>query len=111
MAAEKVAAVRDPGARMRRGVDPGLLAIGFLLLAGACTALTVDVARTAYGVKGDEATYVAMALSVAYDGDLVYESRDIARLHEVYQGGPSGIFLKRGGGVRDLRDRLYFGKA
>ena len=96
---------------MRRGVDPGLLAIGCLLLAAACTALTVDVARTAYGVKGDEATYVAMALSVAYDGDLVYESRDIARLHEVYEGGPSGIFLKRGGGVRDLPDRLYFGKA
>ena len=94
-----------------RGIDPGLLAIGFLLLAGACTALTVDVVRTGYGVKGDEATYVAMAFSVAYDGDLVYDSRDIARLHEVYEGGPSGIFLKRGGGAHDRYDRLYFGKA
>ena len=26
-----------------------------------------------YGVKSDEATYVAMALSVAHDGDLTYE--------------------------------------
>ena len=110
MVAERVTAVRDAGARPGRGADPGLLAIGFLLLAAACTALTVDVARTAYGVKGDEATYVAMALSVAYDGDLVYEPRDIARLHEVYEGGPSGIFLKRVG-VRDRDDRLYFGKA
>ena len=96
---------------MGRGVDPRLLAIGLLLLVAACAALTLDVVRTTYGVKGDEATYVAMAFSVAYDGDLVYESRDIARLHEIYEGGPNGIFLKRGGGARDGRDRLYFGKA
>ena len=95
---------------MGRGVDPRLLAIGLLLLVAACTALTVDVVRTTYGVKGDEATYVAMAFSVAYDGDLVYESRDIARLREIYEGGPSGIFLKRGG-ARDVDDVLYFGKA
>ena len=95
---------------MGRGVDPRLLAVGLLLLAAACTALTVDVVRTTYGVKGDEATYVAMAFSVAYDGDLVYESRDIARLYEIYEGGPNGIFLKRGG-ARDAYDRLYFGKA
>ena len=95
---------------MGRGVDPRLLAIGLLLLVAACTALTVDVVRTTYGVKGDEATYVAMAFSVAYDGDLVYESRDIARLREIYEGGPSGIFLKRGG-ARDAPDVLYFGKA
>ena len=96
---------------MGRSIDPGLLAVAFLLLVGASTALTVDVVRTAYGVKADEATYVAMALSVAYDGDLVYESRDIARLHEVYEGGPSGIFLKRGGGSGDGYGSLYFGKA
>ena len=46
-----------------RGVDPGLLLVGLLLLAGASTALTVDVVRTGHGLKGDEATYVAMALS------------------------------------------------
>ena len=74
-------------------------------------ALTVDVVRTGYGVKGDEATYVAMALSTAYDGDLVYDSRDIGRLYQIYEGGPQGIFLKRGGGEHDRRGRLYFGKA
>ena len=93
------------------GVDPGLLVIGLLLLLGASAALTVDVARTAYGVKADEATYVAMALSVAHDGDLAYDSRDIARLHEVYEGGPSGIFLKQGSGAPDRYAPLYFGKA
>ena len=46
-----------------RGVDPGLLLVGLLLPAGASTALTVDVVRTGHGLKGDEATYVAMALS------------------------------------------------
>ena len=97
--------------RSARGSDPGLLPIALLVLVGGCAALTVDVARTGYGVKGDEATYVAMALSVAFDGDLEYDSRDIYRLHQVYQGGPQGIFLKRGAGAHDRDDRLYFGKA
>ena len=111
MSNEVIAGSGGTAGGMGRGIDPGLLAVAFLLMVGASTALTVDVARTAYGVKADEATYVAMALSVAYDGDLVYESRDIARLHEVYEGGPAGIFLKRGSGSSDGYGRLYFGKA
>ncbi len=84
--------------------------------------------RTGYGVKSDEATYVAMALSVAYDGDLTYEKRDLERFAGLYHSGPNGIFLKRGkhlrvawGGpfpfVRLMKrddtnpDRLYYGKA
>ena len=90
---------------------PGLLAAIFLLIAGACGALSIDIVRTGFGLKGDEATYVAMALSVAYDGDLVYETEDIARFYEVYEEGPSGIFLKTGAGERAGYDRLYFGKA
>ena len=111
MPREGDAGFRGAVAGIGRDIDPGLLTIALLLLVAACAALNVDVARTAYGVKGDEATYVAMALSVAHDGDLVYESADIVRLHEVYEGGPSGIFLKRGGGARDRYDQLYFGKA
>ena len=101
-----------------------LIAAGLLLVA----ALSLDVVRTAYGVKGDEASYVAMALSVAHDGDLAFERRDLLRFWRVYGRGPDGIFLKRSAG-RELSvdrrwpfvhvgrtsvidpDRLYFGKA
>src|SRR3972149_5940642 len=58
------------------------------------------VVRSGFGVKGDEATYVAMALSAAYDGDLAYERRDLERFYQIYRGGPEGIFLKRGGQAR-----------
>ena len=91
--------------------NPGYVATALLLIFGSCAALSIDVVRTGFGVKGDEATYVAMALSAAYDGDLAYESPDIRRFYRIYQSGPSGIFLKRGGGERDRRNRLYFGKA
>ncbi len=115
-------------ARPSRLRDPGLLTALALLVAGSFAALSVDVPRTLQGIKGDEATYVAMAMSLAYDGDLVYERRDEERFFAVYNGGPEGIYLKRGArsfyevdGVfpfvhretypdgRD--DRLYFAKA
>ncbi len=69
----------------------GTLAVAVLTLA----ARWIDVPSLAGGVKGDEATYVAMALSLAHDGDLKYEARDLARFREVYRQGPEGIFLKR----------------
>jgi len=109
------------------GRAPFLAAFVLLALALA-SALTVDVVKTGYGVKGDEATYVAMALSAAYDHDLAYERRDLDRFVGLYKGGPDGIFLKAGKTLRirftgdppfvrllkspDSRhDRLYFGKA
>jgi hypothetical protein len=95
---------------------------------GAAIAMSVDVPRTAYGIKGDEATYIAAALSAAYDGNLSFERRDLERFAGLYHMGPEGIFLKRGqlmhlqtgGGFPwvhvskslDPRiDRLYFGKS
>ena len=92
----------------RRG-DSGVVVTVVLLIVGCFAALSVDVYPTGYGLKGDEATYVAMALSVAHDGDLIYEAQDIKRFYQVYNSGPDGIHLKRGGDGRD--DRLYFGKA
>src|SRR6266480_5307132 len=102
----------------------GALALIFVLAA----AISVDVVRAGYKVKSDEATYVAMTLSLAYDGDLSYERRDLERFWGIYEAGPEGIFLKRGRQIRvrltgsppfvlitksaDRRpDRLYFGKA
>ncbi len=114
--------------RWRSDVDPGYLVATIILIVGAAAALSVDVVRSGFGVKGDEATYVAMALSAAYDGDLAYERRDLERFYQIYRGGPEGIFLKRGRQARlevggewpfvSVRsrptaetDRLYFGKA
>jgi hypothetical protein len=100
-----------------------------LLIVGLAAALSVDVTRATYKIKGDEATYVAMALSAAYDRDLAFERGDLERFYGIYQQGPEGIFLKRGKQLKvrlraqppflriynnttDPRtDRLYFGKA
>ncbi len=103
-------------------------AVVILLVVMLAAAMSVDVVRLGYGVKGDEATYVAMAFSAAFDHDLRYERRDLERFWGLYRAGPEGIFLKRGkrwqlrsqgsppflGITRtaDRRsDRLYFGKS
>ena len=74
-----------------------------LLIVALAAAMSVDVVKTGYGVKGDEATYVSMALSLAYDHDLTYERRDLDRFYGLYRSGPDGIFLKTG---KQLRFRL-----
>lgn len=106
-----------------------ILTGALLLVATLAAAISVDVVRATYDIKGDEATYVAMTLSAAYDGDLVYQRRDLERFWGIYKQGPEGIFLKRGknfrirlrSGPSFLRlfndteeprtDRLYFAKA
>ena len=72
------------------------------------------------------ATYHAMAWSLARDGDLRFEERDLARIRLEYPSGPQGVFLKRASGgltidaeggfpwlrrVRPDEGRLYFAKA
>ena len=78
------------------------------------------------GFWGDGATYYAMAHSLAEDGDLRYEARDVFRARRELPGGPQGLFLKRAsGGLRWDGDggfpwvgrvpegdkRIYFAKA
>ncbi len=104
------------------------LTAAVLLIVALSAALSLDVVTNGYGVKSDESTYVAMALSAAYDHDFTYERRDLERFVGLYRAGPDGIFLKRGKTMHvrvngtapfvhltttpDLRnDRLYFGKA
>jgi len=114
--------------RRSRLHDGAVLAGAAFLAVLLAAAISIDVVRVGYGVKSDEATYVAMALSLAYDGNLSYERADLERFWAIYEAGPEGIFLKRGHQLRirpsvsppfvritrtaDARsDRLYFGKA
>ncbi len=111
----------------RRAGRPGLI-VAIVLLALTCgAALSINVVQTAYSPKGDEATYVAMALSLARDHNLTYERADLQRFYRIYRSGPEGIFLKRGSQLRlhldgqwpfvhavtrpDPQNRIYFGKA
>ena len=53
------------------------------------------------GFWGDGATYYSMAWSLAEDGDLRYEARDVFRARREFPSGPQGLFLKRAhGGLR-----------
>ncbi len=77
-----------------------ILSVVSLLAAAA-----VDM-RSAGGLKGDEATYVGMAASLAYDADFVFTASDYQRFQSWYSQGPEGIFLKQ-----DAAGALHFGKA
>jgi hypothetical protein len=116
-----------------RSSHRGAAAAGLVLLVVATmVAVTTDPIRIGPGIggeiKGDDAVYVAAALSAAYDGDLSFDRGDLERFEGLYHRGPEGIFLKRGKTLRlqwtaelpfvsivkapDPRtDRLYFGKA
>jgi hypothetical protein len=94
-----------------------------LLLAGiAAAGIAATAVARVPAFWGDSATYHAMAWSLAEDGDLEYEARDVFRVRREYPSGPQGIFLKRasggytfGGGaprrVPPDEPRIYFAKA
>jgi hypothetical protein len=100
-----------------------------LALAAVCIALVaavaqVDLATLAGGrFWGDGATYHSMAWSLARDGDLRYEAKDLLRVQREFPSGPQGLFLKRASGgfvldagfpwlrrVPESRPELYFAK-
>jgi len=70
-----------------------MLALAALLLALVGAALAP--AERPVAIKGDEATYVAMALSIGYDQDLRYTAVDLHRFEQRFGTGPVGIFLLR----------------
>jgi hypothetical protein len=88
--------------------------------------LFVNLPRLSAGhFWSDGATYYSMAWSLAADGDLQYEKRDVARVRREYPDGPQGIFLKRTAGaftwdasgfpwvrrIGENEKRVYFAKA
>ena len=90
------------------------LVLALIAVAALGLALTIDVVgqKTDGATTGvlwsDEAAYHIMAHSLAFDGDLRYERRDLERIYAAgYGGGPTGMFL-----VRNPDDgNLYYGKA
>lgn len=108
--------------------DPGLVVCAVAGVVLCAFALTVNFPKAAFGFQSDGATYYAMGHSLARDGDLAFERRDLARVWEEFPTGPEGIFLKKGRDVDlggsgrfpfvqwrtrpDSRpDRLYFAKS
>ena len=80
---------QDPGAptssaTLRPTSRGAALAAVILFIIGMAAAISVDVVRDAYDIKGDESTYVAMTLSLAHDGDLSYQRRDLERFWGLY---------------------------
>jgi hypothetical protein len=103
------------------------LILGALVASLAAAALATDLPRLSGGrFWGDGATYYAMAASLAEDGDIRYEARDVLRIRREYAFGPQGVFLKRASGgwtidreagfpwirrVGPAEPRLYYAKA
>ncbi len=76
----------------------------------------INYPALAGGFKGDEATYVSMAFSIADDFDLKYDRGDFERFGRLFGAGrsgrpvgPEGIFLKQG--ASPTTERLEYGKA
>ena len=105
---------------MSEGAARAVLAV----VAGALVALAFAARIPQFWADG--ATYHAMAWSLAEDGDLRYEARDILRVRRELPSGPQGIFLKRASGgligdraagfpwlrrVGEKEPRIYFAKA
>jgi hypothetical protein len=89
-----------------RRTDTMVAAIILVVVLSA--ALTVDTVRNGYGIKGDEGTYTAAALSLAYDHDLTFERKDLERYWTFFAQGPDGIFLQKPRGEWRLTDSFPF---
>jgi hypothetical protein len=72
-------------------------ALGLFIILSVVSLLAAAAAdmRSAGGLKGDEATYVGMAASLAHDADFVFTASDYQRFRLWYSQGPEGIFLKQ----------------
>jgi len=82
------------------------LIVATALLVGLSLSLRVEAHKRA--LFSDEATYHSMAWSLAEDGDLRYQHRDLVRVYALgYDAGPTGLFLQRDPESGDL----HFAKA
>lgn len=54
----------------------------------------------------DQGVYFAMTQSIAYDRDLEYTKKDLARYYHDFMAGPQGIFLKKA-----KNNRIFYAKS
>ena len=62
--------------------------------------------RQNWGFFSDESGYFSIIQSLAYDVDLRYEKKDLARIRGIFPPGPVGFFLKKG-----ADKRYYYAKS
>lgn len=105
-----------------RGARTILILIAFFFLGYA---LASRVQRLSGYLFSDEAVYLMMAQSIAFDGDIEYTRVDLERIYSDYHEGPHGLYLKKGlhpdielGGdfpyvhaVGAASGKLYYGKS
>src|SRR4029079_3109260 len=77
------------------GMTRRTAAIGVAVVALSAWIIHVNAVRLLGPLKGDEATFVSMAFSLANDGDLKYRHEDYERFRKIYGSGPEGTFLKQ----------------
>ncbi|MCH7666484.1 MAG: hypothetical protein IH936_11215 [Acidobacteria bacterium] len=73
------------------------LAAGLVALALLCQLTLLSVRRTASVVSGDEGTFLAMAESLALDGDLVFGAADLDRVEAASEKGRKALILQEFG--------------
>jgi len=82
-----------------------VVAVVFLFFLGL--SLSVNIPDILGGfLFADQAVYYSMAQSIAFDGDLEFTKKDLARYYIDFGAGPQGIFLKKG-----RNGRIFFAKS
>jgi hypothetical protein len=86
---------------------PAVLVIhlaGILFFAAGLALNPLKITRAFFS---DESVYYTMAYSLAYDGDLTFQQKDLVRVYREFAAGPQGIVLK----LNERDDNIVFGKA
>jgi len=77
----------------------------FLFFLGFSLSVNLPVIHNGF-LFADQAVYYSMTQSIAFDRDLEFTKKDLARYYPDFNAGPQGIFLKKG---RD--GRIFFAKS
>ena len=89
------------------GKKTALTVVAVVVLFFLGLSLSVNLADIYSGfLFADQAVYYSMTQSIAFDRDLEFTKKDLARYYTDFNAGPQGIFLKKG---RD--GRIFFAKS
>lgn len=77
---------------------------GLLFFAAGLALNPLKITRAFFS---DESVYYTMAYSLAYDGDLTFQQKDLVRVYREFAAGPQGVVLK----LNERDENIVFGKA